>query len=91
MTEDNELARAIAKLERRGWKPKLTPAKLRALDHLTTGPAPVCKGPILTSCHALELMGLVEPYACARQDRFSITPAGRKALADPISFKPFRV
>ena len=65
----------------KGWKPKLTPAKLRALAHLNRpedGFDIECRGAILTSCHALELMGLVKQGDT--YDRYSITQAGRIAL-----------
>lgn len=81
--------------EYRGWIPKLTPAKLRALAKLVAAdPDPrrrpqglKCKGVILTSCHALEHMGLVDLRTGSRAD-YVITPAGRKALANPSSYKP---
>lgn len=68
------------------WKPKLTPAKLRALAFLVEHPASECSGYILTSCHALEQMDLVEYVD--RWSFYEITAAGRKALADPASYKP---
>lgn len=75
------------------WKPKLTPAKLRALAALAAAPTPgrrlnglKAKGPILTSCHPLEFMGLAITLT-GKYRHYAITPAGRKALANPSSYK----
>jgi hypothetical protein len=78
----------------KGWIPKLTPAKLRALAHVANAPhvrdGIECRGVTITACHALEQMGLVV-LSTGKYGWYSITPAGRKALINPASFKPFRV
>jgi len=75
------------------WKPKLTPAKLRALRLVVECHDPngyEARGTILASCHPLEMMGLVRCCGYYHPRVFS-TRAGRKALNDPASYKPVDV
>lgn len=73
------------------WKPKLTPAKLRALRLVVECKDPEgyrARGSVLTSYHPLELMGLIE-----RRGYHHAVPtrAGKRALQNPASYKPVGV
>lgn len=74
------------------WKPKLTPAKLRALRLVVECKDPAgykAKGVILTSCHPLFVMGLIDDVGDSLyRPRFKATEAGKRALNRPARYKP---